>query len=73
MTRQPIRMIVIAHHAEETIGFSVGINGVTRIEAFNKDGLYSEIPYLRVWKGDAISAEFCQHGIVGTYFDEAAA
>ena len=67
---QPIRMIVVSQRGEETVGFSVGTNGVTRIEAFNKDGMYSEIPYLRVWKGAAVVGEFCQHAIVGTYFED---
>lgn len=73
MTKQPIRMIVIAHRADETVGFSVGYLGITRIEPFTKLGMYGDIPYLRCWKGDIAVAEFCQHSIVGTYFDEAAA
>jgi len=64
-----IRVIVIAHRGEETVGFSVGTNGVTRIEQIEKDGMYCAIPYLRVWKGDAVAAEFCQHSIVGAYFE----
>ena len=48
--------------------FVVGRYGVTRIEAFTKSGMYSNIPYVRVWKGDKPYAEFCQHQIVGVYF-----
>lgn len=46
----------------------VGRNGVTRIEAFTKSGMHSNIPYVRVWCGDQPVAEFCQHNIVGVYF-----
>lgn len=41
---------------------------VTRIEAFTKSGMYSDLPYVRVWCGDSPVAEFCQHNIVGIYF-----
>lgn len=48
--------------------YSVGFNGVTRIEACTKSGMHAYIPYVRVWKGDDAVAEFCQHNIVGVYF-----
>jgi hypothetical protein len=48
--------------------FQVGYEGVTRIEACTKSGMYANIPYVRVWKGDVAVAEFCQHQIVGVYF-----
>jgi hypothetical protein len=54
----------------EVGGFTVGSNGVTRIEATMKDGMYSNIPYVRVWRGDVAIAEFCQHNIAGLYFRE---
>ncbi len=50
---------------------AVGYDGVTRIEACEKSGMYSPIPYVRVWAGDQCLAEFCQHNIVGVYFDDA--
>lgn len=53
---------------DEGTSFWVGYAGVTRIEAFTKSGMYSDIPYVRVWKGDKPEAEFCQHNIVGVYF-----
>lgn len=49
-------------------GYCVGREGVTRIEGFVKSGSASYIPYIRVWKGDAPYAEFCQHNIQGVYF-----
>jgi hypothetical protein len=50
--------------------YDVGQGGVTRIEACEKSGMHSSIPYLRVWKGEECVAEFCQHSIVGVYFGE---
>jgi hypothetical protein len=54
-------------------GFAVGTYGITHIEAFTKSGMLSDIPYVRVWAGDAPLAEFCQHNIVGVYFKRLAA
>ncbi len=67
---QHIRMIVVAHRGGSSEGYSVGLNGVTRIEPCDKPGMYCDIPYLRVWRGDVAVAEFCSHNIVGTYFEE---
>lgn len=53
--------------------FRVGRNGVTRIEATTKSGMHANIPYVRVWAGDVCLAEFCQHNIVGVYFDRTGA
>lgn len=41
----------------------------TKIEAFEKPGLHADIPYVRVWIEDEIVAEFCQHNIVGIYYE----
>lgn len=65
---QPIREIDVFLAGEELHFYSVGRNGVTRIEATQKSGLHANIPYVRVWKGDVCEAEFCQHNIVGLYF-----
>jgi len=46
----------------------VGDKGVTKIEACDKSGMHSNIPYLRVWAGEKCVAEFCQHQIVGVFF-----
>lgn len=48
--------------------YTVGKDGVTRIEATVKSGMYADIAYVRVWAGDKPVAEFCQHNIVGVYF-----
>lgn len=66
--KQPIRAIEIDTIPEVQGGYVVGRNGVTRIEACEKSGPYSPIPYVRVWKGEVCEAEFCQHNIVGVYF-----
>jgi hypothetical protein len=48
-----------------------GIMGVTKIEQCEKSGMYSNIPYLRVFVGENIIAELCQHNIESvTFFKE---
>lgn len=59
-------MVEVGAYSPES--YRVGYDGVTRIEACTKSGMYANIPYLRVWKGDDCFAEFCQHQIVGVYF-----
>ena len=70
--QRPIRMIVVSQTGELKVGFSVGVNGVTRIDAYEENGMYCMIPYVRVWKGDVPVGEFCKHNIVGVYFEELA-
>jgi hypothetical protein len=65
---QSIRAIEIDTIPDVQGAYLVGRNGVTQILLVMKPGMYSDIPYVRVLKGDAIEAEFCQHNIVGTYF-----
>lgn len=65
---QPIREIDVYLSEDSATFYRVGHNGVTRIEACIKPGVYSNIPYVRVWKGQVCEAEFCQHNIVGVYF-----
>lgn len=67
---QAIREIDVYLSEEAATFYKVGKNGVTRIEACVKPGMYSNIPYLRVWKGEVCEGEFCQHNIVGVYFAE---
>ena len=45
------------------IAWRVGVDGVTLIEATEKNAEYCSIPYVRVWRGDAVVAEYCQHGL----------
>lgn len=45
-----------------------GVNGVTKIEQCEKSGMYSNIPYLRVYSGESIIAELCQHNIESINF-----
>lgn len=49
--------------------WEIGCGGVTRIEGCEKSGMYSSIPYLRVYKGDECAAELCQHNVVSIDFD----
>lgn len=74
--QQEIDYIVIdqgTEHIQETGArfpetYRVGYDQVTRIEACEKSGMHSAIPYVRVWRGDTCIGEWCQHGIVGVYF-----
>ena len=67
---QEIYAISVFNHGGGGEGYTVGYEGVTRIEATTKSGLHADIPYIRIWKGDLASAEFCQHNIVAVYFKE---
>lgn len=51
-------------------GYRVGSSGVTRIEACEKSGMYSNIAYIRVWAGENCLGEFCQHNLAGVYFNK---
>lgn len=53
------------------ISYAVGRphSRVTRIEQCEKSGMHSYIPYLRVYAGDEVIAELCQHNIESIHFD----
>lgn len=68
---QPIRAIQIDSIPGVEAAYTVGSHNVTRIEACEKSGPYSAIPYVRVWADDQCLAELCQHNIVGVFFDPA--
>jgi hypothetical protein len=78
----PVEQTIIAvqispdHNGEEGRGYGVGLSKpfgkvrpCTRIEATTKSGMHADIPYIRVWNGDACIGELCQHSIVGIYFE----
>lgn len=48
----------------------VGHMAVTRIEKHTKSGMHANIAYVRVWAGDHLRAEFCQHSLTGVFFKE---
>lgn len=69
---QPIREVVVRyddyqHHACG-LAYCVGMDGVTRIEACQKNGEFCMIPYVRIWSGDLCIAEFSQHHVAGVFF-----
>ena len=49
-------------------GHAVGRDGVTQIEATFKPGEYSNIPYVRVWRGESCVCEMNQHKLTGLWF-----
>jgi len=68
---QVIYSVVIGDLGQGIETHQVGRNdgqGVTRIEACTKSGMYADIPYVRVWAGEDILAEYCQHNIIGVTF-----
>lgn len=46
----------------------IGRNGITKIEPIMKSGEYAAIPYVRVWVGNRVHSEFCQHKLIGVFF-----
>ena len=48
--------------------FRVGTDGVTRIEKTKKSGMHADIAYVRVWAGDQVISEFCQHQLSAVFF-----
>lgn len=42
---------------------------VTEIRQTIKSGMHADIPYVQVWYGDELYAEFCQHNIQGVYYE----
>ena len=44
------------------------VEAVTELRPIVKSGGYSDIPYVQVWCGKHLYAEFCQHRILGVYF-----
>jgi hypothetical protein len=65
-----IRYVKVSNEFEgnEGDGWAVGYQGVTKIDLTEKPGEYCMIPYIRVWKGDFLFAEYCQHKCVGVEY-----
>lgn len=61
-------ILVPCEHHGNPESWIVGQMGVTRIEQIGKDGEYSRIPWVRVWAGDKLLAEFNEHKLAGIYF-----
>ena len=51
-------------------GYTVGFDGVTRIEKTEKNGHMALLPYLAVFKGDALFAELCQHNVTVVLYNQ---
>lgn len=72
-TQQEIEYLTVFEHDHVSEVYKVGQWNVTRIEPFQKSGMHSYIPYIRVWRkiGDEpefVHGEFCQHNVVGVLF-----
>lgn len=66
---QVVRSIQYYNSHDGMNGYTVGRNGVTKIEPTYKCGEMSYIPYFRVWAGEKALAEICQHKIDAVYYD----
>lgn len=66
----PIVAIEVYKSDDESGYYCVGYLGVNHIESFTKPGMYSDIPYVRVWKNGQMHSEYCQHNILAVYFEE---
>lgn len=69
MTERKIECVVVSNDGLKPEVYCVGERGVTLIEQTTKPGMNSDIPYIRLWKRKTLLAEWCQHGIVGIYFE----
>lgn len=72
MSEHPVKQKITRIQIDNVVGdgYIVGTGGITIIEACTKSGMHADIPYIRVWQGDVAIAEFCQHQIVGVYFEQ---
>lgn len=67
--REVTTIIITPENYAYGVTYTVGRNGITKIEQTFKNGEYAHIPYLRVWRGDRPIAEFCQHKIIAVLFE----
>ena len=67
---QPIKALSVFESEGGGEYYEVGRADVTKIEPTTKSGgEYVSIPYIRVWKGDRVHSEHCQHRVMGVYFE----
>ena len=61
-------IISITNEGEESYRVG-GASGVTKIEKIELPGPHRMIPYIRLYKGDKIFADFRLYNIIGIYYD----
>lgn len=69
---KPLRIIqasILVTKDEEESYRVGGPSGVTKIEKIELPGPHCMVPYIRLYKGDKIFADFCLHNIIGVYYD----
>lgn len=62
--------VILADNERVYNSNTVGHDGVTAIKRVGRPGMYGEIPYIEIWHGDRLTAEFCQHSIVGVIWEK---
>lgn len=65
---QPIVEIILGDLGEGVETYKVDRGGCTRIEPIEKNGEYCMIPWVRVWAGEVVLFEACQHRLVGIVY-----
>ena len=68
-TTKTIKSILVYANEYGELVHKVGAVGVTEITKVSLAGPYNYVPYLKVWKGDILLAEFCQHNVVGVHYE----
>lgn len=70
MTKITIHKVILSDDgAEKYQAWTLGVNGITEIKIVQKEGPMSFIPYVQVWRGEKLFAEYCQHNIFGVLYE----
>jgi len=65
----PISKILVYITNDEEESYRVGdYSGVTEITRFEQPGPHCMLPYVRVWKGSEVFADFALHQIISIYY-----
>lgn len=67
-TRDAHRLLLTNHENVTNLEYEVGYGGITAIRIRPRNGEMAYIPYIELWKGDVLYAEFPQHKCAGVYF-----
>lgn len=65
-----IQSVTVWAFETEAESYEVGKKGTTAIVPIFKSGEYCDLPYVQIWKGEQLYAEFAQHKCQGVYFKQ---
>ena len=66
---QVVKSVSVAETNNGSEFYCVGYNDVTKIEIVQKKGSMDWVPYVRVWKGESVSSEHCQHNVLSVHYE----